>query len=124
MRFHVNEELRTFRECFSLLEGKENKIILESFLLHARNLLDFLYSFHPKRSGDITVENFSVNLEFDGRSKFQKEIIDKIDKQLSHLTTDREIPTDLYGRRNEIDEVVEKGVADFNAKVRSDLILG
>ncbi|MFH1183020.1 MAG: hypothetical protein V1690_02030 [Candidatus Moraniibacteriota bacterium] len=120
LELHVYEEVVVFVECYKRLKNgikeKNNlRITHESFLLHARNLYEFL-------SGDLTEKDDILAVHFIKEtipiSGFPKT---EINKQLSHITYSRRNPTDLLEDSSKgIDEVYNKiklGINIFRAKI-------
>ncbi len=101
-----------------LLPWAINNAVLESFSIHARNLIDFLYSksLNKDRPTDIVVDDF---IDQPTLSKFLppidpllKEVITKANKQVAHLTRDR-IDYELQGKEWRFIEVANKIVSVF-----------
>ena len=86
----VHYEISMLKKSFEILEqlSEEDPVAknayLESFLLHARNLIYFLENLGP--SDDIRCSNFNVDVALTGFSKDQR---DKLHKHLSHIGKDR-----------------------------------
>jgi hypothetical protein len=116
IKLHVSEEFKTFDICYERLNGKmqepDQRIHLESFLLHARNLFDFLYT--EKKNDDILATDFSANYFKHGRDGVP---IAKINKQLSHITYARLEPMDLYIKRKKIYETIRDALVEYNKQV-------
>ena len=86
----------------------ENNALLESFLIHARNLVYFLEN--SGRSSDIKCSTFGlgeINIELPPNNG-----IDEIDKYLAHLTKKR-IKSKIYWNRKEIREKINEGISKF-----------
>lgn len=69
---------------------KKNSM-LESFLIHARNLIDFLEC-NKIRKDDLVCSNFKDTNKIDinlDHAKFAPEVKEKINKHLSHMTATR-----------------------------------
>lgn len=127
---HVQGELDAFLWSYNRIMKAnyccehEQRAIEECFLLHARNLHDFLWglSSHPddvnvtkilSRSLDRSdAEDFMIVF---GKERSGKE--SRINKQLSHITTDR-LPGNqkdlIQEYRMMIYKSIKKGVEDFN----------
>jgi hypothetical protein len=81
---------------------------VEGFAMHARNLIEFLKNgeacgFNP---ADFTTDTFSVNRKF-----IRSTLVDMINEQISHLTSDRtEVQTEKFDEPEwtETAEVIEK----------------
>jgi hypothetical protein len=78
----------------SLATWATNNALLESAVLHARNLIDFLYPRDTARSGDVTARDFFDPTDLRDRSapsvpKALTEMRRRADKELSHLTVHR-----------------------------------
>jgi len=115
---HVAYELGMLRTIYGHLRG-QNPIMLEGFLVHARNLIEFFWDCAPK--GAILPKEFGVSPTRDKNLEIA-ELHDQISQLLSHLTWARvqvhePDPPDLgYGRARWLhDAVAEKADAFFNA---------
>lgn len=116
IKLHVSKEFEIFEICYIRLNRKiqepDLRIHLESFLLHARNLFDFLYT--EKKNDDISATDFSANYFKHGKDGVP---IVKINKQLSHITYARLKPTDLFKKRKEIYETIRDALVEYNKQV-------
>lgn len=124
---HINPEVLTFQKSYQLLiKEKKNKIpngdlvkiFVECFLLHARNLLDFLMD--KKYESDAKISDFIDNTE-DVKKNVQKAYRDyyiRINKQLSHITWARLDDADQIvfdqPKINEIYKAIIKAIDEFN----------
>lgn len=109
--FHLSYELQKLKYCGELLAPPQNlnlpdnvfAVLMESFLIHARNLNQFFHGWDMKirnqgrvyREEAIAEDFFmdqgeSWKKPSEGLSKVDKQ---KIDKQLAHITYEREITT-------------------------------
>lgn len=105
------EKLKTITESF------ERNIFLEAFLLHSRNLIDFLEASGQK--DDLLVTDFNgkncqplnvINLNLD------KELKQKINKHLHHLSKRRLKDKFLWDTQAIYDEIA-KGMNKFYAEI-------
>jgi len=117
IKLHVSQEFYIFDICYKRLNEKmedpDLRIYLESFLLHARNLFDFLCT--EKRYGDdISVVDFSAGYFKISETEVP---ITKINKQLSHITYSRLKPEDLFEKRMVIYKTIRDSLAKYNEKV-------
>lgn len=100
---HLSYEIEMFtstmgRLAIGGLDILQKNVMLESFLIHARCLFDFLYPSKVARNNDVTVNDF-----FDHPSNFRKNIPCSLTiesylkrrtgKEIAHLTYDRLIVT-------------------------------
>jgi len=94
---HIYYEVLMFNQTLELLIQKkpqiEINILLDSFAIHARNLLDFFYPKDSARIDDLLVFDFIDKLFYYNRNKTKKKelifISRKVDKQVAHLTYTR-----------------------------------
>lgn len=94
---HVMYEISMFNQIIKVLANKklndlEKNIIIESFVLHLRNLIDFLYPRNHYKKDDVTANNFIKGQIFS--KKFPLSISlntarKRADKEVNHLTTRR-----------------------------------
>jgi len=66
--------------------------LLETFAIHSRNLIDFLYPPNKVRKTDVTIKDYindKANLKIPECQKPLDEARTKANKQVAHLTTDR-----------------------------------
>lgn len=106
----------------SLSQAKN--LILEGFLIHARNLNDFLCTVKPSHKDDITVwhyvpkdkmpQELTSRLQIPGRKG--------INKQLAHITTKRKIVKDQSWNTLYIVKNLISGLIAFNAVVDQALL--
>lgn len=115
IKLHVSEEFNTFQICYKRLneniQEPDLRIHLESFLLHARNLFDFLCT-QKKFDDDVSATDFLINIV-----KLKALPIAKINKQLSHITYSRLEPEDLFGKRKIIYKTIRDALIEYNKKV-------
>ena len=91
MRHHLPYELWMMRESLAAAKRGaptrfQQNLQVEGFAVHARNLIEFLKNgdacgFNP---ADFTTDAFSVNRTF-----IRQKLVDMINEQISHLTSDR-----------------------------------
>jgi hypothetical protein len=101
---HLNYEMSMLEATRGRLVGGIDKttenILVESFLIHARNLIDFLQPTTHLRDDDVIAADFFVGAAVDWEDVFKKVNIftpamdiegirDRINKRLAHLTYDR-----------------------------------
>ena len=85
MVLHTYSYLKSHPSKPKTLQGKiEKNCHLESFLLHIRNLNNFFLSKKKNYSDDINAADFSDKI--DGESIIDRDLNNRIDKFLSHLT--------------------------------------
>lgn len=95
----------------------ENNILIESFLLHARNLIDFLED--EKFDSDIKCSDFSVKgVKIILSVENNKE---KINKFLSHLTKERLTWEKPKWNRGKIRKEINKELTGFLNKIDQNL---
>lgn len=95
------------------MQEPDLRIHLESFLLHARNLFDFLCT-KKSHANDVSVADFLV--DYFKLSDEDVPIV-KINKQLSHITYARLNPEDLFEKRKIIYETIRASLVEYNKKV-------
>ena len=121
-----------------------NNSLLNSYSMHARNLIDFLYlrSFGRDRDTDIIVQDFIDQDLLKGKlpaiSPILKEAKIKADKQVAHLTTNRveyekkgkewkfvEIAIEIYNRFSAISALFpsNKTGKDFLELISNDILI-
>lgn len=92
----------------------ERSLFLEAFLLHARNMIDFLEG-HGTRSDDLTIRDFkdssgnfleTIDLGFD------KELRDRIGKHCCHITKKRLFRKYAW-KISHIKDKIEQGITKF-----------
>ncbi len=115
---HVAYELGMVREIFSRLRGQD-VVMLESFWVHTRNLIEFFWDCAPK--GAILPKDFGAPAHRDKDAGIG-ELHDEISQLLSHLTWARvqvhePSPPDLgYGRaRSVYDAIAGKAKGFFES---------
>lgn len=97
IRRHVQGEVDMFIYCYGKLSsgfdkvrGYERRMIHECFLLHARNLMDFLWNGSSNKfQDDVLAVHF---VSFSNYSKQLINIRERINKQLVHISYDRSSP--------------------------------
>ena len=103
--------------------------LLESFLIHLRNLYDFYYKKKDKRSDDLVAGCFFREWDISSaipNSVLLKEIKQRINKHLSHLTWERvKNPEPKWDVKQvapfaPMEEAIEKGKAIFSEKLRNE----
>ena len=119
---HVAYELGMLRSIFFRLRGQD-PIVIESFLVHARNLIEFFWDCAPK--GAILPKDFGAPAQRD-KDPAVAELHDQISQLLSHLTWARvqvhePDPPDLgYGRGRWIYDAIAKKAAAFFAALSEE----
>lgn len=119
---HINGEIDMFSWCFkelingNFLDRYDKRMKHECFLLHARNLANFLW--HKKYSDDVYAGDFSV--EIDKYNKEFRDIRKRIDKQLSHIVYDRLNNKNLFVKNKFIFDSIKLGLKEFNNKVSDE----
>lgn len=96
---HLSYEIEMFTATIGRmtrrnLDTLEKNVVLESFLIHARCLFDFLYPSKETRDNDVIVDDF-----FENPKEFRKKIPDSLPiesylkyrtgKEIAHLTYER-----------------------------------
>jgi len=122
---HLPYEINMFRASYlllgtGLLGAVLNNALIESFCVHARNLIEF---FKTKDSCDFdprafTVQAYALNKRFIGDS-----ILPKITNQISHLTVNRTSDNSKKigsADRKAIAESVEREIARFKSNLTPD----
>jgi hypothetical protein len=104
---HLKYEIDMLREAAALLPGIApdttwENAVLESWVVHLRNLIDFLYP-RRRRADDVVADDFVDDPdEWERRRRPLSEPIrearERADKRLAHLTTQRKGPEDLEGK--------------------------
>lgn len=139
---HIDGEVNIFNECYQKIKditGKaedkdkrdKHRMELECFLLHARNLLDFLFD-KKSREKDVIISHF---IEDENRKQGMKNILNgldpksdiyiRINKQLSHITYERLESDNLIEFFDKSKEIYEKIIEALKmCKVEIDPILG
>jgi len=126
---HINGEIDMFIWCYERirhkidkLDGHEKRMVHECFLLHARNLTDFLWKEKSKYSDDVLAVNFLVKDITKPRCQEFKKIRKRIDKQLSHITFNRlsDKQIDLLPKTEKIYEIIMNGLKEYNSKARTE----
>lgn len=122
---HIQGEVNMFIWCYAKLRdhlekikeikcGYEKRAIHECFLLHARNLIEFLWN-NPY-SDDILASHYGVTLlKITDRSFVNVKII--INKQLSHITLSRLKNQDLLSKTKYIHKIITDGIIEYNNQV-------
>ncbi len=121
--FHVwmmNESLLNIIKT----EDEKTKIILQnillsSFLMYSRSIIDFLFKENPKED-DISCKEFLENEEIKELQKDKKEFYEikkKIEKQIIHLTTEK---IDKNFPRSEIKNKINKKFKYFLEKQKNN----
>jgi hypothetical protein len=85
---HLAYELGVFRKIFGAVspDGAIDVVLLEAFLLHARNLIEFFFDGAP--SGNILPKDFGAPAARDKDSDMQT-LREEINQLVSHLTWQR-----------------------------------
>jgi hypothetical protein len=85
---HVAYELGIFRKIFGAISrsGPIDVVLLEAFLLHTRNLIEFFFNGAPK--GNILPKDFGASAGRDKDAEMQ-ELRSEINQLVSHLTWER-----------------------------------
>ena len=78
-------------------ESVINNAFIESFTIHARRLLYFLYAGNPKSDDVIADDFFPTSLKWKkarpGKTKILKKVHRRVAKEVAHLTYDRQYVT-------------------------------
>jgi hypothetical protein len=107
------------------VQTKMEKALLEAFLIHARNLYDFLYT-HKGKKHDVLAQQFfpSPDVWFKTRGKVSaatRNDRNRMDKKLAHLSYTRQ--TDEAGWRcDRITDELRAGMERFLATVSPELL--
>lgn len=119
---HVQGEMDMFKLCYMKLMaglkdigGNERRMVHECFLLHARNLMDFLWPSLSLKSDDVIATRF-VNIQIENIPEIDR-IKKRINKQLSHITFNRSSSEqeDLLPKTNYIYDTIKDGLRKYNA---------
>ena len=112
-------EIFTFNDCYTRLKVSEDKVALECFLLHARNLVDFFNTTtrvkqSKGRADDVIAEEIigrSIDIILPGDTK------DRINKQLQHISYNRlsSKQRSLFEERSVIYQLVKDGLEKYNS---------
>ena len=121
------------------LSNVENKFIsdfnknslLESFVIHARNLIDFFNGKESKKEDDILLRDFNINKDlykvFDyhplelEKTEIEKQY-DRMSKEISHLTYKRTNNVNLkQWDLDYIKEIITKRFNDFITEIKSSM---
>ncbi len=126
IKSHIDGEIKIFKECYQKIKDITEKIEdkdkrdkhrmeLECFLLHSRNLLDFLLDKKFGKNSDVLISDFIKNEE--KREEINKilsdlnlesDIYKRINKQLSHITYSRLDNNRLIGFFDQSKKIYEK----------------
>ncbi len=116
--FHINVEISTLNECYNKLKIGEDKIAFECFLLHTRNLFDFLNTTTKKHEDDVIAKEIignEITTTFPGDTK------DRINKQLQHISYSRlSDQRGLYEKRSAIYQSVKDGLEEYNSQASKE----
>lgn len=121
---HVIYEIKMLIET-SQMEGKncnQHNAILESFLIHTRNLIDFLWR-NPKYPDDVSVNDFLNDDFLELSDEIHKDLTNKISKHLAHITYTRNKPKENKGwEKEKILNIVHQRLDEFFCRVDKDLL--
>jgi len=113
-------EYYVFHFCYKKLESSieepYKRIYLECFLLHARNLYEFLNG-KKKHKDDVSITDFIIK-----RNRLDTLPIDRINVQLSHISYKRLGPKhiDLSNKREEIYKIIKSALSEYDKIVTSE----
>lgn len=99
---HINGEVEIFLDCYKRLKEEEftrynnDRIITECFLLHARCLFEFLSEKESKYDNILAIHYTGKHIPIN-RGEV---LIDKINKQLSHIAYERAEPIDFFKKND------------------------
>jgi hypothetical protein len=122
---HVAYELGIFRTIFQAISssGPIDVVLLEGFLLHTRNLIEFFFDGAPV--GNILPKDFGAPAARDKNSEMQ-ELRSEINQLISHLTWQRVTKHELrpqdwsYSRLNRIYESIQSKARSFFIAIPED----
>ena len=131
IELHVSGEFKIFSLCYKRLnenmQEPDLRINLESFLLHARNLFDFLTTSIEKRDKkankfgdrDIIAADF---IDGEMQINFSGDIKSRINRQLHHISYSRSSSDqiDLYKEKDAIFNLIKNGIEEFDKKLPSE----
>ena len=128
MRPHIQEELNIFLWCYKKLydhlggvweikNRDEIRVVHDCFLLHSRNLIDFLWN--DPYQDDILAFHYGVSLPKINDKKFSN-IKTRINKQLSHITLSRLNNQELMTETEYIHKTISNAIKDYNDKINND----
>lgn len=131
---HIQGEFDMFKWAYSRLvnegeaysSGYERRAVHECFLLHVRNLADFLWK--KKKNDDAVAVDYSVEPDCPNDNEFKNIFGDpfgcggRINKQLSHITFSRMKNQDLFEKNSEIYEYIMSGIRSYNEKALQDFV--
>ena len=122
---HINPEVLTFQKSYQLLieEKDQNlvKIFVECFLLHARNLREFLKNI--EKNDNVLISDYIKDNDDDKKVQNVKNIMKpmdeyrfRINKQLSHITWARLDGQEDFNQKkiSEIYKVIIEAIKKFN----------
>lgn len=123
---HICYEIWMMNEVDLIVDTNDNhykmilqNALLESFLIHCRSIIDFLF-FPPKYKDDISAEYFLTKDDFKYFLKKQNgfiPIIERINKEVAHLTTKRSKDLDKkIWNIKEIKEIMNSEFKEFLEK--------
>lgn len=108
-------------------KGPLHNALIESFVIHVRALIDFLYPNGPKADAVIAADFFKTQKEWEKLRPDQSEILTKAKrrahKEVAHLSYDRQKVTPEEKRWNflqitrEIQEVMQIFLANINKNI-------
>lgn len=113
----------------NMKNGMLKNAMLESFLIHARNLIDFLYLDEPKWEGDVLAVHYFAEFKqwIDKRGKIPgwlDKTRKKANKLLNHITLSR-IKEYKHDRGWQVEKIKERIDQVFNLfEKERDLVLG
>jgi hypothetical protein len=126
---HLVYEINMFRHAYNFLRvpawsQEMANALIESFCVHARNLIDFFseYSETPGQSRDyIGARHFCKDFQSWTKGGPTDDVKNRLNRQISHLTYDREAATNRKigpDERNELVELIEREIEIFASHLR------
>ena len=122
---HLPYEIDMLRELYlELLSGKYSQLLhnshIESFLIHARNLIEF---FKNKEPCDFDPRLFTDESYEPNRQFINSKLLDKINEQIAHLTADRTaVASEQLGPTHwaQIKEALESEISRFEKTLKPE----
>lgn len=110
-------------------QGPIANALLESFIIHTRNLVNFFYNDNPKKDDIVAIDFFSSPDEWIKNRPSQPEVLesakDRAEKELAHLTWKRisHIVESKQWQYVEIQDEIKRVMNIFLQKVSKELIV-
>lgn len=134
MFFSVAKAIEQFQHVDALLNQTIKNALIESFAIHTRNLIDFLYPRSYNHDDIIAQDFFNNPMEWKRRrgqlSKNLREARERADKEIAHLTQGRISGTprrkfwDITKVGNEIKEKISIFIEDADRNRLSERVIG